>query len=289
MDLKDFFRENPKVALAFSGGVDSAYLLYAAGESGASVRAYYVKSAFQPRFELEDARRLAGELGADMRILEEDVLADAQVASNPRDRCYHCKKRLFTAIAKAAAEDGFSVLMDGTNASDDAGDRPGMRALRECGLTKAEIRRLSKEAGLFTWDKPAYACLATRIPTGTEITEEKLCRTERAESYLASVGLRDFRVRMVPMDSGRDSHRAPACGMPWGAEPALPGAGASGEGAFERMQPEKVTSGEGAAADMARLQVTEGDIPLLLGRRKEILAELKKYYSAVMLDLEVRG
>ena len=178
---------------------------------------------------------------------------------------------------------------------------------------------MSKEAGLFTWDKPAYACLATRIPTGTEITEEKLCRTERAESYLASVGLRDFRVRMVPMDSGRDSHRAPACGMPWGAEPALPGAGASGEGAFERMQPEgepsdgwtfermppeeepsgegafermqpeKVTSGEGAAADMARLQVTEGDIPLLLGRRKEILAELKKYYSAVMLDLEVRG
>lgn len=328
MDLKDFFRENPKVALAFSGGVDSAYLLYAAGESGASVRAYYVKSAFQPRFELEDARRLAGELGADMRILEEDVLADAQVASNPGDRCYHCKKRIFTAIAKAAAEDGFSVLMDGTNASDDAGDRPGMRALRElevrsplreCGLTKAEIRRLSKEAGLFTWDKPAYACLATRIPTGAEITEERLCRTERTESYLASVGLRDFRVRMIPMDSGRDSHRAPACGMPWGAEPALPGAGASGEGAFERMppeekpsdgwtfermppeeepsgegafermQPEKVTSGEGAAADMARLQVTEGDIPLLLGRRKEILAELKKYYSAVMLDLEVRG
>ena len=313
MDLKDFFRENPKVALAFSGGVDSAYLLYAAGESGASVRAYYVKSAFQPRFELEDARRLAGELGADMRILEEDVLADAQVASNPRDRCYHCKKRLFTAIAKAAAEDGFSVLMDGTNASDDAGDRPGMRALRElevrsplreCGLTKAEIRRLSKEAGLFTWDKPAYACLATRIPTGAEITEERLCRTERAESYLASVGLRDFRVRMVPMDSGRDSHRAPACGMPWGAESALPGAVASGEGAFERMQPEEEPSGEGAfermqpeekpsgeraSADMARLQVTEGDIPLLLGRRKEILAELKKYYSAVLLDLEVRG
>ena len=163
---------------------------------------------------------------------------------------------------------------------------------------------MSKEAGLFTWDKPAYACLATRIPTGTEITEEKLCRTERAESYLASVGLRDFRVRMVPMDSGRDSHRAPACGMPWGAESALPGAVASGEGAFERMQPEEKPSGEGAfermqpeekpsgeraSADMARLQVTEGDIPLLLGRRKEILAELKKYYSAVLLDLEVRG
>lgn len=270
MDLKDFFRENPKVALAFSGGVDSAYLLYAAVKSGASVRAYYVKSAFQPRFELEDARRLAGELGADMRILEEDVLADAQVASNPGDRCYHCKKMIFTAIIRAAAEDGFSVLMDGTNASDDAGDRPGMRALRElevrsplreCGLTKAEIRRLSKEAGLFTWDKPAYACLATRIPTGTVITEERLCRTERAESYLASIGLRDFRVRMIPVDGGGDRPGALVCGMPCGAEPS---------------------------ADMARIQVTASDIPLLLGRRKEILAELKKYYSAVLLDLEVR-
>ena len=250
MDLKYFFQENPKVALAFSGGVDSAYLLYAAMENGAQVRAYYVKSVFQPQFELEDARRLAAELGADMRELKAEVL-DPAIAANPADRCYYCKKKIFAAIAETAAADGFPVLMDGTNASDNAGDRPGMRALaelsvrsplRECRLTKDEIRRRSKEAGLFTWDKPAYACLATRIPTGTEITEEKLCRTERAESYLASVGLRDFRVRMVPTDSGRDSHRASACGAPWGAESALPGAVASGEGAFERMQPEEKPS-----------------------------------------------
>lgn len=205
MTLKEFFLENPRIALAFSGGVDSAYLLYAAIQSGAQVRAYYVKSAFQPRFELEDARRLAKELGADMRVLELDVLADPRIAANPADRCYHCKTAIFSAILRAAEEDGFCVLMDGTNASDDAGDRPGMRALRElkvrsplreCGLTKDDVRRLSKEAGLFTWNKPAYACLATRISSGTAITPEMLENTERAEDFLRSVGLSDFRVRL---------------------------------------------------------------------------------------------
>jgi len=191
MTLCEFFQMHPQVALAFSGGVDSAYLLYAAINCGAKVRAYYVKSAFQPRFELDDARRLAVELGADMEVLDVDVLNNPQITANPADRCYHCKHSIFEAIIKVAAEDGFSVLVDGTNASDDAGARPGMRALRElsvrsplreCGLTKAEVRRLSKAAGLFTWDKPAYACLATRIPTGVEITGEMLQRTETAES-----------------------------------------------------------------------------------------------------------
>ena len=107
---------------------------------------------------------------------------------------------------QAARRDGHTLLLDGTNASDDAGDRPGMRALRElsvrsplreCGLTKAEIRRLSREAGLFTWDKPAYACLATRIRTGEEITLQKLKQTEKAEGFLFELGFRDFRVRMV--------------------------------------------------------------------------------------------
>lgn len=206
MTLGEFFQMYPKVALAFSGGVDSAYLLYAAVSCGAQVRAYYVKSAFQPQFELEDAQRLAKELNADMRVLQVDVLANQHVASNPADRCYYCKREIFTAILNAAAEDGFSVLIDGTNASDDAGDRPGMRALREmsvrsplreCGLTKAEVRRRSKEAGLFTWDKPAYACLATRVPAGVEITEEMLQKTEAAEDFLFSQGFSDFRVRMM--------------------------------------------------------------------------------------------
>lgn len=247
MILKDFFQEYKKVALAFSGGVDSAYLLYEAIKNETQIRAYYVKSAFQPSFELEDARRLAREIGADMKVLEADVLADARVAKNPTDRCYHCKKMIFTTVMNAATEDGFSILMDGTNASDNAGDRPGMRALqelsvrsplRECGLTKEEIRRLSREAGLFTWDKPAYACLATRIPTGMLITREKLERTESAEDYLFSIGLKNFRVRML--------------------------------------------------GECARLQVPEEQIPLLLEKRQEIIKELGKYYSGILLDLEVR-
>lgn len=206
MELERFFAENPCAAVAFSGGADSAYLLYAAVKAGANVKAYYVKTAFQPQFELEDAKKLAGELGTPMQVLPLDILCNQTVMANPPDRCYHCKKRIFSAIRAAAAQDGFSVLLDGTNASDDAGDRPGIRALkelsvrsplREAGLTKAEIRRLSKEAGLFTHDKPAYACLATRIPTGETITAEKLRRTEWAETYLAGLGLRDFRVRAM--------------------------------------------------------------------------------------------
>lgn len=205
MELKQFFKDNPRVAIAFSGGVDSAYLLYAARRYGAAVKAYYVKTAFQPQFELEDALTLASELEVPMQVLPLNILCSDTIAANPPDRCYHCKKEIFSAILSAAKADGFSLLLDGTNASDDSADRPGMKALaelsvrsplRECGLTKAEIRRLSKEAGLFTHDKPAYACLATRIPTGERITLEKLQTTEAAESWLASLGLRDFRVRM---------------------------------------------------------------------------------------------
>lgn len=206
MELGTFFSENPRVALAFSGGVDSAFLLRAALDAGADVTAYYVKSAFQPEFELNDAKRLAAELGAKMRLIDLDVLCDAEITANPANRCYYCKKRIFTAIAEAARSDGYDVLIDGTNASDDAADRPGIRALqelsvrsplRECGITKAEVRNLSRKAGLFTWDKPAYACLATRIPTGETITAEKLQKTERAEAFLERLGFRDFRVRLL--------------------------------------------------------------------------------------------
>lgn len=206
MTLTQFWNENPKAAIAFSGGVDSAYLLYSAIQAGAQVKAYYAKTAFQPAFELEDAQRLAEQLDAEMEILSLDILSVPHVAENPKNRCYYCKTALFSAITAAAKRDGFSLLLDGTNASDEASDRPGMQALRElsvrsplreCSLTKAEIRRLSKEAGLFTHDKPAYACLATRIPTGDAITPESLARTEEAEGYLHSLGLRDFRVRTL--------------------------------------------------------------------------------------------
>ncbi len=205
MNLEDFFKENPKVAVAFSGGVDSAYLLYAASKYAKEVRAYYVKSDFQPQFELDDATRLANELCAEMTVISLDVLSCDSIVKNPSNRCYFCKKMIFNTIYKAAAEDGFEILLDGTNASDVEADRPGMKALRElqvrsplreCGLTKAQIRELSKEAGLFTWDKPSYSCLATRITTNEEITKIKLEAIEKSENFLFKLGFSDFRVRM---------------------------------------------------------------------------------------------
>lgn len=251
--LKAFFEECPEAALAFSGGTDSSYLLSAAIECGARVRAYYVRAQFQPEFEFEDAKKLAASLGADMRVIELDVLSDSRVAANPPDRCYYCKQNIFGNILKAASEDGFSVVIDGTNASDDADDRPGMKALREmsvrsplreAGITKAEVRRLSKEAGLFTWNKPAYACLATRIPAGEPITARKLAMTEEAESFLFGLGFSDIRVRTLPAAGGKL---------------------------------------------FARLQFPEAQTDALLEKSSEVSARLKEIgYAGTLLDLEVR-
>ena len=247
MDLQTFFAQEPRAAIAFSGGADSAFLLWAAVTAGADVCAYYVQSEFQPAFERRDAERLAREVGARLRVLNVSALGAPGVRENPPERCYFCKQAIFSAITAAARADGYTLLLDGTNASDDAADRPGMRALRElsvrsplreCGLTKAEIRKLSREAGLFTWDKPAYACLATRIPAGEVITAEKLAATERAEDYLFSLGFTDFRVRY--------------------------------------------------AAGAAKLQLPAAQWPRLLEHRAEILNTLRRDYTAVTLDLEVR-
>lgn len=247
MELKDFFSTYPKVALAFSGGVDSAYLLSQAMDHAEEVRAYYVKTIFQPDFEWEDAQRLAGDLKADLKVISLDLTGEEKILSNPPNRCYYCKRRIFSAIQKEAALDGFSVLLDGTNASDRVDDRPGMKVLDElhvlsplrlCGLTKEEIRHRSKEKGLFTWNKPAYACLATRIPSGQRIQAEDLKQTEMAEDYLFQLGFSDFRVRN------------------W--------------------------------AGKAKLELREEDLPRLLAHREEIIRQLRKYYQAVLLDLEVR-
>lgn len=248
MELSEFFARNPKTALAFSGGVDSSFLLYAGMRYGKEIKAYYVRTAFQPEFEYQDALRLAASLGAQLEVITPDVLSQPQVTANPANRCYYCKQVIFSSILEHARNDGFSVLLDGTNASDAEGDRPGMRALRElsvrsplreCGLTKARIRELSREAGLFTWDKPAYACLATRIPTGMEITKENLARTEWAETRLTTLGFRDFRVRTT-------------------------------------------------REEQAKLQLREEDFPRLLQNREAIAGELKQRYRGVLLDLEAR-
>ena len=203
--LRAFFADHPRMALAFSGGVDSAYLLYAARACSCDITAFYAQSAFQPEFERWDAQRLAEQLDVPLNVVPLDVLAVAAVRDNPADRCYHCKKAIFTALLAAAEAQGYEAVMDGTNASDDTRDRPGMKALVElgvlsplrlCGITKAQVREYSRAAGLFTWDKPAYACLATRIPTGTPITDEDLNRVEGAEAALFALGFSDFRVRL---------------------------------------------------------------------------------------------
>ena len=204
MNLEEFFKEYTKVAIAFSGGCDSAYLTYAALKYAKDVKAYYVKTAFQPEFEYKDALKFAKEYALDLSVIECDILSVEDVANNPSNRCYFCKNQIFGKILGKAGEDGYTTILDGTNASDDATDRPGMKALEEmkvisplrlCGLSKRDIRALSKEAGLFTWDKPAYACLATRVPEGCKITQDILNKTEKAEAYLASLGLTNFRVR----------------------------------------------------------------------------------------------
>ena len=206
MTLEQFFIENPSVALGFSGGVDSSYLLYAGMRYGSRVRAYFVKTAFQPDFELQDACRLAKQIGAEITVLKKDILDYAQIISNPPDRCYYCKAAIFGMLQKQALADGIPIVIDGTNASDDVLDRAGMKALselsvrsplRECDITKNEVRRLSKEAGLFIWNKPSYACLATRIPTGRPITKELLQRVEKAEDALFALDFTDFRVRVL--------------------------------------------------------------------------------------------
>ena len=206
MKLQEFFEEHPAAAIAFSGGADSAYLLAEALRAGCRVRPYFVKGPFQPAFELEDARRLCAQLGAELTVLAADPLADPEVVANGPRRCYYCKKAIFGALLAAARADGFAELWDGTNASDDAQDRPGMKALEElqvlsplrlCGAPKTQVRARSRELGLFTWEKPAYACLATRIPTGTAITAGALERVEAAEGALFALGFTDFRVRVL--------------------------------------------------------------------------------------------
>lgn len=205
MTLSQFFQDHSKIALAFSGGADSAYLLWAALDAGAEVGAYFVSTPFQPAFEKADARRLAEELGVPLRVVPVDVLAAEHVADNPSRRCYYCKKALFTALKTRAAADGYDTVIDGTNASDDAGDRPGMAALREmgvlsplrlCGVTKEDVRRASRAAGLFTWEKPSYACLATRFPTGRTITPSELQKVEAGEAALMARGYRNLRLRL---------------------------------------------------------------------------------------------
>ena len=191
--------------VAYSGGVDSAYLLWAAQTAlGSRTLAVIGRSDTYARSELEGALAEAGLIGAAVRIVSTAELADPRFADNPPDRCYHCKSELFTKLAALALAEGFATVLDGTNADDRADYRPGRRAgeekgvlspLAEAGLTKADIRLLSRRAGLTVWDKPAMPCLSSRFPYGAKITAEKLHQVEEAEAWLRGRGYRECRVR----------------------------------------------------------------------------------------------
>ena len=201
--LVDYLRALGPSAVAFSGGVDSSLLVALAREAyGEEALALTVAAPQMARWEIEEARQLAGSLGVRHRVVEMPLLP--AIRDNPPERCYLCKRALFRELRSLAAVAGLAGLLDGTN-RDDLGDhRPGLRALRElgissplaaCGLTKADVRALSRRLGLPTWDKPAYACLLTRLPHGTPVTEEILRRIEAAERLFIELGYPGVRVR----------------------------------------------------------------------------------------------
>ncbi|MBM4236794.1 MAG: ATP-dependent sacrificial sulfur transferase LarE [Firmicutes bacterium] len=206
--LEEIIKSTGRFALAFSGGVDSSYLL---SESirmlgPGNVLAVLVSSALHPETESEAAALIAGKLGAKLIVLTLDLLKAAEVANNDAERCYYCKKALFKELIEAAGKEGFITVVDGTNADDANRHRPGLRALKElgvrsplqeAGLGKAEIRQLAKEAGLPIWNKPAAPCLATRFPVGTKITVRALKSVAAAEAMLRDLQVEgDLRVRI---------------------------------------------------------------------------------------------
>ena len=247
--LRALLRETKRAVVAFSSGVDSTFLLRVAHEElGDNVIAATIRSHTFPRRELDDATAFCRAEGVRHEIIDSDELSMPEFASNPPNRCYHCKKVIFGKLLAFAHDNGIDAVLEGSNMDDDGDYRPGRRAIRElgirsplhdAGLTKAEIRALSKRMGLPTADKPSFACLASRFPYGERITAAGLERVERAEQWLmdAGLGLAQLRVR---------SH-----------------------------------------GDMARIEVPPADIPRIAARAEEIAAALKSFgFAYVALDLQ---
>lgn len=204
--LRSLLKEKEKLAVAFSSGVDSTYLLKLAREElGGDILALTARSAAFPKQEWEEAEAFCREEGIRLIPLDFDILSVSASRENGKDRCYFCKKALFGAFLETAAREGIGTLAEGSNTDDEGDYRPGMRAvselgiwspLREARMSKAEIRERSRTLGLSTWDKPSYACLALRFAYGETVTEEKLSRVEEAEAFLRGLGLRQLRVRV---------------------------------------------------------------------------------------------
>ena len=204
--LEEYLKELGSIAVAFSSGVDSTFLLKTAKDVlGQNVIAVTARSHSFPKRELDEASAFCEKEGIRQFIIDSEELSIEGFSSNPKNRCYLCKHELFTRIKQVASENGIEYVAEGSNVDDNGDYRPGLKAveelgikspLRHTGLTKSEIRELSKEMGLPTWDKPSFACLASRFVYGETINEKKLKMLEDAEQLLLDLGFKQVRVRI---------------------------------------------------------------------------------------------
>jgi len=202
--FRKLFKDTDRIMVAYSGGVDSSLLLYLlAGETGSTVFAVTIKTPYIPQWEIDEAAAICNSLKIEHKVISLPI--PGAIISNPPDRCYRCKKILFSRITEYAKERGCNIIIDGTNADDLGDHRPGLKALEELkvlspllrsGFRKSDIRALLKEYNSEIWNKPAYACLLTRIPHDTVIDIEMLNTIENAERYIHKLGFPGTRVRL---------------------------------------------------------------------------------------------